>query len=141
MEYGYKITTKARRDLVRIWKYIAKDDVVQATRFREELLVAAESLQLFPFRHGSLFHRATVRKYPYKSYLIFYKINEETRSIEILRFWHAARNQKRLRLKEENPAYNASPGELELRRHQVASGEGAVIPGDEALLQQAQSQQ
>ena len=29
----------------------------------------------------------------------------------------------------------------ELRRHQVASGEGAVIPGDEMLLQQAQSQQ
>jgi hypothetical protein len=29
----------------------------------------------------------------------------------------------------------------ELARHQVASGEGAVIPGDEALLQQAQPQQ
>jgi hypothetical protein len=30
---------------------------------------------------------------------------------------------------------------LELRRRQVASGEGAVIPGDEILLQQSQSQQ
>jgi len=30
---------------------------------------------------------------------------------------------------------------LELRRHQLASGEGAVIPGDEVLLQQSQSQQ
>jgi len=31
--------------------------------------------------------------------------------------------------------------DFEMRRQQLASGEGAVIPGDEVLLQQSQAQQ
>ena len=138
MDYGYKISSSARRDLVSIRKYIAGDDPDNASRFCIELLDVAESLRLFPYRHGSFIHQAKTRKYPYRSYLIFYDVNEESKTVQILRFWHAAQNQNRLRLKEETLAYG---DDLELRRHQLASGEGAVIPGDEVLLQQSQSQQ
>jgi hypothetical protein len=38
----------------------------------------------------------------------FYKIDEETRTVKILRFWHSSRNQDRLRLKENPEQYSAS---------------------------------
>jgi len=109
VDYGYKITTKARRDLVGIWKYIAGDDASNASRFCLELLLAAESLQTFPYRHGTFAYRDGARKYPFRSYLILYEVDETSRTVEILRFWHAARDQRRLRLKEEAPAYGLSP--------------------------------
>ena len=118
VDYGYKISTRARRDLVNIWKYIAGDDPDNASRFCVELMDVAGSLRLFPYQHGSYIHQAQTRKYPYRSYLIFYDVNEESKTVEILRFWHSAQNQSRLRLKEAAPVY-----------------------GDEALLQQTQSQQ
>jgi plasmid stabilization system protein ParE len=139
MDFGFKITDRARRDLLSIWKFIARDNRLAADRFYEELMTAAESLRRFPDRHGCSIKRPNIRKLPYQHYLIFYKIDEANHTVEILRFWHAARNPRRLRLKEEEPIYGT---ELELRRRQLASGEGAVIPGDEVLLQaQAQAQQ
>jgi plasmid stabilization system protein ParE len=105
VDYGYKISTRARRDLVGIWKYIANDDPASASCFCYELMDAAESLKLFPYRHGSFIHQAQVRKYPYRSYLIFYDVNEQTSTVEILRFWHCARSQYHLRLREENAGY------------------------------------
>jgi plasmid stabilization system protein ParE len=41
---------------------------------------------------------------PSESHLIFYKIYDEEQVVEILRFWHGARDQSRLRLKEEADA-------------------------------------
>jgi len=107
MDFGFKVTSQAQRDLRAIWRYIANDDLRVAYRFCDELYSAAESLQNFPHRHGNLVKRPNIRKLPYKAYLIFYKIDEETRTVEILRFWHTARNQNRLRLKEETPVYAA----------------------------------
>jgi len=138
MDFGYKVTARARNDLLRVWKHIAKDNHDSANRFREELMLAAKSLRTFPQRHGGFVKRPNIRKLPYGNYLIFYKINEDTHVVEILRFWHAAREQRQLRLKEEASCYG---DDLELRRRQFASDEGAVIPGDEILLQQYQSQQ
>ena len=110
MDFGFKVTSQARRDLRNIWRYIAQDDPLAATHFCEELFLVAESLQRFPRRHGSFAKRPNIRKIPYESYLIFYKIDEESHTVEILRFWHGARSQNRLRLKEETAAaYAASP--------------------------------
>ena len=59
---------------------------------------------MFPYRHSSCAGQQNIRKVPYASYLIFYKVHETERIVEILRFWHATRDQRRLRLKEENHA-------------------------------------
>jgi plasmid stabilization system protein ParE len=65
---------------------------------------AAESLKAFPQKHAGLPRRPHIRKVAHEAYIIFYKIDEELRVVEILRFWHGARDQRRLRLKEETSA-------------------------------------
>lgn len=67
----------------------------------------AKSLRIFPHRHGNFAKYPHIRKVSFEAYIIFYKINEETRTVEILRFWHSAQNQNRLRLKEEPAQYAA----------------------------------
>ncbi len=141
MDFKVYLSPRARRDLVEIWTYIAKDSPETASSFCGQLSREALSLRTFPDRGHSLRNRKNVRRIPYSSYLIYFKIDEQNRTVDVLRFRHSARSQHRLRLKEESPEYSASPTEIEMKRLQLASGEGAVIPGDEALLQQAQSQQ
>jgi plasmid stabilization system protein ParE len=110
MEFRVTLTPKAERDLQLIGRYIAQTDVRTSYRFCDELVFAAETLQTFPDRHGSFVKRPNIRKLPYRAYLIFYKIDEAAKTVEILRFWHSARDQGRLRLKEEAaPAYSVSP--------------------------------
>lgn len=85
MEFQVSLTPKARRDLEQIGRYIAQTDVETAYRFCEELLQEAISL-----------------------HLIFYKIDEENRTVETLRFWHSSQSQNRLRLKEDPSRYFAA---------------------------------
>ena len=111
MEFRVSLTPKAERDLEHIGRYIARTNVDAAYRFCDELVFATETLQTFPHRHGTFARRPNIRKIPYEAYLIFYKIDEKNKTVEILRFWHSARDQGRLRLKEEPlTTYSASPG-------------------------------
>jgi plasmid stabilization system protein ParE len=110
MEFRVSLTPKAEKDLQQIGFYIARTDVRTAYRFCDELVFAAETLRTFPDRHGSFVKRPNIRKVPYQAYLIFYKIDEAAKTVEILRFWHSARSQRHLRLREDQPAsYSASP--------------------------------
>ncbi len=110
MDFRFKIASQAKRDIKSIWRYIARDNASNATAFCDELFLVAESLKSFPLRHGSFVKRPNIRKVAYEAYLIFYKIDEENQTVEILRFWHSARDQGRLRLKEEpSPAYSSAP--------------------------------
>jgi plasmid stabilization system protein ParE len=111
VDFRFKIASQAKRDVNSIWRYIAQDSSSNATFFFcDELLIAAESLKSFPHRHGNFAKRPNIRKVAYGAYLIFYKIDEAKRTVEILRFWHSAQDQRRLRLKEESlAAYSTSP--------------------------------
>jgi plasmid stabilization system protein ParE len=42
--------------------------------------------------------RTGVRYLVHYPYLIIYRVNESAREVEILRFWHSARNPSKLRL-------------------------------------------
>ncbi len=104
------MTSQALRDLKEIGGYAQKLDLTDADEFAQRLLEQAESLTTFPFRHGTFVGQQNIRKVPFRSYIIFYKIYEKDQVVEILRFWHAARDQRRLRLREEDSnAYSASP--------------------------------
>ena len=105
MEFQVSLSLQSKRDLKQIGHYIAQTDVEAAHRFCDQLVLAAESLRNFPSRHGSFARGPNIRKVPFKSYLIFYRINDGANTVEILRFWHGAQNQHRLRLKEESSAY------------------------------------
>jgi len=108
VDYRFKIASQAKRDLNSIWRYVARTNASNALDFGDKLLLMAESLKTFPHRHGQLAKRPNIRKVPYRSYLIFYKIDDKARTVEILRFWHAARDQRRLRLKEAAPVYSSA---------------------------------
>jgi plasmid stabilization system protein ParE len=108
VDFGFKVSACAKRDLANIWRRVAKDSPANATKFCDELLAEAESLTHFPHRHGNLRGRPQVRKLPFAKYLIVYLIDEDAHVVEIARFWHAARDQRHLRLREEAPAYEAA---------------------------------
>ncbi len=101
MEFRLKVTFQARRDFNAIAQHIGRDDPRVATDFGARLLAQAESLTTFPYRHGFWAGQQQVRKVPFPPYIIFYKIHDKEGVVEILRFWHGARDPRRLRLKEE----------------------------------------
>jgi plasmid stabilization system protein ParE len=93
--FRIKITSGALRDLKDIGR------TPGAEEYALRLLERAHSLVTFPYRHGTLRGRPHIRKAPLESHLILSKIYDDRQVVEILRFWHAARDQRRLRLKEE----------------------------------------
>lgn len=101
MAYRFKINSQALRDLKQIGNLAQGGAGTASDEFAERLLALAESLTTFPYRHGVWAKQPHIRKMPFKSYVIFYKIHDDENVVEILRFWHAARDQRRLRLKEE----------------------------------------
>jgi toxin ParE1/3/4 len=107
VDYRFKIAAAAKRDLRNIWLHIARDNPAKATSFREELFDQAKSLQFFPHRNIAMAKPPEVRKLAYKSYLIFYRVESSNHRVVVLRFWHGARDQDRLRLKEEAALYPA----------------------------------
>ena len=109
MEHKVTLTPKARRDLTDILDYIARDDRDAATAFCHDLAQQAYSLKTFPERNSELRKRRTIRKISYQNYLIFYEVHADQNWVEILRFWHSARDQGRLRLREASPIYVLSP--------------------------------
>ncbi len=109
MAYRFKITSQALRDLKEIGHYAHSGEAPAGNDFCERLLECAHSLTTFPYRHGKWAGRRNIRNVPFDAYIIFYKIHDDERIVEILRFWHAARDQRRLRLKEETSvAYQAA---------------------------------
>ena len=86
MEFQVSLTPQAKYDLEEIGRYVARTDAVAAPQFCDELVYRVQSLKDFPRRHGRFTRRPNIRKLPYKNYLIFYKIHEDTQVVEILRF-------------------------------------------------------
>ena len=96
MEYEVIITRSALRDLEQIRTYIARDNLSAAETFGQKLLDGAESLRTFPERGGLVLQRPGARFVVVHSYLIIYRIMEQSRTVRVLRYWHGARGQVRL---------------------------------------------
>jgi len=110
MEYKVILTPPARHDLRSIGNYIAQDNPEAAKKFCRNLLLEAWTLKTFPDR-GQRIRGSKARLIVYRTYLIVFEVDATAGRVEILRFWHSARDQGRLRLKEEpSQAYSPSPG-------------------------------
>jgi len=97
MDFQVEVTTPAIADLADIVSYVAADNPTAAEKLGNALLNAALGLMDAPFK-GSRYPRlAGVRKLTLKPYKIFYRVDEKTKVVEILRFWHSARNEPDLR--------------------------------------------
>ena|ERR1700677_3225179 len=92
------VTAQAWRDLSEIIDYISKDNPEAAKRFGEHLFEAAISLGQAPKLGCRAKGFLDVRMTVFGRYLIFYKIDSSQNRLLILRFWHSARDRRKLKL-------------------------------------------
>ena len=91
MDYRLLYTQKALSDLAEILGHIAEDDAEAASRFGDSLLDHIEFLKRFP-RLGSVIRkRSRVRKLLHSPLLVYYRLDEAKRGIDILHIRHGAR--------------------------------------------------
>jgi addiction module RelE/StbE family toxin len=94
---GYKIifSEPAIDDLKSIVGFISKDNQEAAARMGGKLIESIRHLANFP-RFGRVVpeqNDENVREIIFKPYRIFYRVRDEIKVIEVIRFWHAARGE------------------------------------------------
>ena len=88
----------ALADLEQITAFIATDNAQVAERFANRLVDLAESLRSMPQRGRPVKKWPGVRVIILAPYLIFYRYEKPANRVEILRFWHGAREPLSLEL-------------------------------------------
>ena len=93
MDYQVILSRSADFDIEDIVRYISIDDPAQALRFGRFLIQHTMSLGQFPSRGRVVpeFGNDSIREIIVRSYRVVYRLNHTERSIEVIRFWHAAR--------------------------------------------------
>jgi plasmid stabilization system protein ParE len=112
VEYQVTLSPRAEQDLATIWSYLRERNPEAATSFCLDLVKFAFSLQTFPARNPRLDAHRDVHKIPFESYSVIYRIKPGQHQVEILRFWHAAQDRSRMRLREAESAYPAVPSAI-----------------------------
>jgi plasmid stabilization system protein ParE len=91
VDYQLLYTQRALKDLAEIIGHMADDDAEAAFRFGSSLLDHVGLLTRFP-RMGSVIRkRPRVRKLLHSPFLVYYKVDEDKRVIEVVHFRHGAR--------------------------------------------------
>src|SRR3989442_411845 len=87
------IAPSARNDLRDIVAFAALHNPDAAERLGFALIARAESLAQFPQRGRVVpeYHDPRLREILHLSYRVIYRLNEAAQTIEVVRFWHAAR--------------------------------------------------
>jgi toxin ParE1/3/4 len=83
---------RALADVSRIVRYIAVDNPVAARRLGRELLLAGDSLMMFPRRGRPGRQTGTRELVAMPPYIIVYRVTG-TDTVIILRIWHAAQER------------------------------------------------
>jgi toxin ParE1/3/4 len=98
MDYKIIFSGPAIDDLEGIVRFIARDNQPAAGRFGGKLIASVRPLATFP-RLGRVVPEQTdenIREIILNPYRIFYRVKDEARVVEIIRFWHAARGEPQL---------------------------------------------
>ena len=93
MAFKIVYTEGALADLEATLDYIRADNREAAARFGDALLNHVDLLAAFPHVGSPVNQRAGVRKILHTPMRIYYRIHEERRVVEILHFWHGARQE------------------------------------------------
>jgi toxin ParE1/3/4 len=88
----------ALADLQQITAFIARDNSEVAKRFANRLVDLAETLRSLPERGRPVKKWPSVRVLVLAPYLIFYRFERGDNTVEIVRFWHGARDPLSLEL-------------------------------------------
>lgn len=98
MDFKVVYQPLALDDLEAIVRHIAEKDLLAANRLGMSLLDRAEALAQFPERGSNVRRRPGVKKLVRAPYLIFYRVDNARRCVDVLRFWHGAQNPRSLQL-------------------------------------------
>ena len=97
--YRVHITPLALANLESIFHHVRKDSPENAARLTEKLLDAVDDLEFMPTRfrtagrsrkHGNVMHARVERPY-----IIYYRVDEPTKSVFVVEVRHGARRQPR----------------------------------------------
>lgn len=86
------LSAAAKADLVEIGDFIAADSRQRARTFVDELVACCRQLATMPRAFPLVPHHkaAGVRRRPYRDYVIFYRVEDET--VQVLHVLHGARD-------------------------------------------------
>lgn len=98
MDFKVILQPLALDDLEAIVRHVAEKDMQAAKRLGMSLLDRTEALAQFPERGGNVRRRPGVKKLVRTPYLIFYRVDNARRCVDVLRFWHGAQNPRSLQL-------------------------------------------
>jgi toxin ParE1/3/4 len=93
VDYRLLYSQRSLNDLDEILGYIAEDDAEAASRFGTSLLDHIDILSRFPRLGGTIRKRSGVRKLLHSPLLVYYRLDEDKRLIEILHVRHGARKE------------------------------------------------
>jgi len=102
MDYRVIFSNPAIADLAAITRFIAESpngSSVAALKIGDELIALSISLGAFPYRGVQVWRRPDLRKLSHRYYLLFYRITEDARAVEILRIWDGRRDSSKLILR------------------------------------------
>ena len=92
MDYKVIFKDPFIEDLERIVRTIAADNPVAARSLGCQIIKLAENLGFFPERHPKVRQRPGVRRCIVKKYFkVFYRVQSESRTVEVLRCWDGRR--------------------------------------------------
>ena len=93
MDYRLLYSQKSLNDLEDIFGHIAEEDAEAASRFGTSLLDHVDLLGRFPRLGAVIRKRSRVRKLLHSPLLVYYRIEEDKRLIEIVHVRHGARRE------------------------------------------------
>ena len=91
MDYRITFTDRAVADLEAIVRHVSQDSPKAARKLVSSLLEHVDLLASFPNLGVALGYPSKVRKLLHSPYRIYYRVDEGRQAIEILHFWHGAR--------------------------------------------------
>jgi len=89
--YTVIFSKSADKDIINIVKHVAAENPQAAKKLGSNLLDLALSLDSMPYRGSKVKKRRGVLKLIHENYLIYYRVSENKRTVEILGFEHGAR--------------------------------------------------
>lgn len=91
---GWKVerSLKARQDLLEIWLYVAADDASAADRLLRDLNALFDQTADFPRLGRAVEGFPGYRMLTRSSYLLFYRVDDEERTVMLMRVLHGARD-------------------------------------------------
>jgi plasmid stabilization system protein ParE len=93
VDYHLYYTQRALNDLAEIVGYIAEDDSDAALRFGNSLLDYLDLLCRYPRIGPPIRERSEVRKLVHSPIVIYYRVRENERTVEILHLRHGSRRE------------------------------------------------